>query len=159
MEEKRIGELIRLKRKELGLSQFELGRMVNITKGGVSKLELTGYASNELRIKVSEILKIDFPLKPIPEYKKYVPLKKRIKQLEESLLSKDRTIQEISNTAEDWRTRCLDEMKENSRLKGLIDKAFEAGRSYQLVKSENYQRNYALKEQPDLETWKKENNL
>jgi transcriptional regulator with XRE-family HTH domain len=140
MEEKRIGELIRLKRKELGLSQFELGRMVNITKGGVSKLELTGYASNELRIKVSEILK-------------------RIKQLEESLLSKDRTIQEISNTAEDWRTRCLDEMKENSRLKGLIDKAFEAGRSYQLVKSENYQRNYALKEQPDLETWKKENNL
>jgi hypothetical protein len=64
---------------------------------------------------------------------------KRIKELEESLLSKDREIERLHGFID----RIRDYKEENDieiiRLKGLIDKAFEAGEKYgaELVRSEH----------------------
>jgi transcriptional regulator with XRE-family HTH domain len=57
------GQLIKAKRKELKLSQTELGLKLGITKEGISKMEIMGYASNSTRILLNQILGINLPLR------------------------------------------------------------------------------------------------
>jgi hypothetical protein len=87
-----------------------------------------------------------------------------VEAIEESLLSKDREIEDLRNQivrGEESRAESVsyavshiesEKDIEISRLKGLIDKAFEAGGEYSY---NQYETDYA----PSLETWKQQNNL
>jgi hypothetical protein len=88
----------------------------------------------------------------------------KIQELEESLLSKDRDIEKMKAENESlhkyWMPTAKNEERlkdvyreENERLKGLIDKAFEAGALRQ------YSMNAYEDQEPDLKTWKQQNNL
>lgn len=56
------GGLVRSTRESLGLTQSQLAQKMGMTKAGVSKLELTGYASNPTRILLNQYLGLSLAL-------------------------------------------------------------------------------------------------
>ncbi len=63
LKEDKIGEYVKVARKNKKLTQSDLGKLIDMTKQGVSKIELNGQVGNCYRERLNLVLGIKIPLK------------------------------------------------------------------------------------------------